>query len=89
MFNDAKKVAVALAYQPELGAPKVVAKGSGLIAEAILDKAKEHGIFVHESKELVAILSTLKLDDEIPPQLYTIVAELLAWIYKIEKRDGL
>ena len=76
--------AVALAYQPGTSAPKVVAKGNGLIAEAIIARAKEHGVFVHESRELVALLMQVELDQHIPPNLYRAVAELLAWLYRIE-----
>lgn len=85
MEFDRKRVAVALAYAAELGAPRVVAKGNGLIADAIISKAREHGVFVHESKELVALLSGLDLDDEIPPELYRAVAEVLAWLYQMER----
>lgn len=76
--------AVALAYQAGEGAPRVVAKGKGLVAEEIIARAKENGIFMHESKELVALLMQIDLDREIPPALYRAVAELLAWIYRIE-----
>ena len=76
--------AVALAYQGGESAPKVVAKGRGLIAEEIIARAKEHGIFVHESKELVALLMQVELDSHIPPALYRAVAELLAWLYHVE-----
>lgn len=79
------KNAVALAYQSNDIAPKVVAKGRGLIAEQIIARAKEHGVFIHESKELVALLTQVELDDHIPPALYRTVAELLAWIHWIEK----
>lgn len=77
--------AVALSYSPDDGAPKVVAKGKGLIAEAIIARANEHGIFIHQSKELVNLLMKVDLDDNIPPALYTVVAELLAWLYHIER----
>jgi flagellar biosynthesis protein len=76
--------AVALAYQTGDLAPKVVAKGRGLIAEQIIARAREHGVYVHESKELVALLMQVDLDRHIPPALYRAVAELLAWLYKIE-----
>ena len=76
--------AVAIAYQTGDLAPKVVAKGSGLIAAEIIARAKEHGVFVHESKELVALLMQVELDRNIPPALYRMVAELLAWLYHIE-----
>jgi flagellar biosynthesis protein len=76
--------AVALAYLAGQGAPKVTAKGNGLIAEAIIERAREHGVFVHESKELVSLLMQVDLDQQIPPALYRAVAELLAWLYRIE-----
>lgn len=77
--------AVALAYRSGDVAPKVVAKGRGLIAEEIIARAKEHGVFVHESKELVALLMQVELDGNIPPALYRAVAELLAWLYHIDR----
>jgi flagellar biosynthesis protein len=76
--------AVALTYNAECGAPRVVAKGSGPIAQAIIARAREHGVFVHESSELVALLMGINLEREIPPALYLAVAELLAWIYRVE-----
>lgn len=76
--------AVALAYQSGDSAPKVVAKGRGMIAEQIIARAREHGVFVHESKELVALLMQVELDDRIPPALYRAIAELLAWLYRLE-----
>lgn len=76
--------AVALAYQTGDSAPRVVAKGRGLIAQNIIAKANENGVFVHQSKELVALLMQVELDRDIPPALYRAVAELLAWLYHIE-----
>lgn len=65
----------------------MVAKGRGQIAEQIIAKAKEHGVYVHESPELVALLSQVDIDEHIPPQLYMAVAELLAWLYRLEQGD--
>ncbi|MES2741313.1 MAG: EscU/YscU/HrcU family type III secretion system export apparatus switch protein [Pseudomonadota bacterium] len=79
------QTAVALAYQSGAAAPKVVAKGSGLIAEQIIARAQEHGVFVHESKELMSLLMDVDLDQQIPPVLYRAIAELLAWLYHIEE----
>lgn len=76
--------AVAIAYETGAYAPKVVAKGKGIIAEQIIAKAKEHKVFVHESKELVALLMQVDLDDHIPPELYLAIAEILAWLYRLE-----
>jgi flagellar biosynthesis protein len=84
---DPQSVAVALAYESADGAPRVVAKGRGLLAQAIMDKAREAGVFVHESPELVALLMQVDLDSRIPPQLYVAVAELLAWIYRLERGE--
>jgi len=85
---EKRKVAIALAYQTGDIAPKVVAKGRGLIAQAIIERAKQHGIFVHESEDLVGILMQVELDANIPPQLYLAVAEVLAWIYRLEKGEN-
>ena len=82
-----RQVAIALTYGTNQGAPKVVAKGRGLIAQAIIDRAKQHGIFVHESEDLVGLLMKVELDQEIPAQLYLAVAELLAWLYRMEHPD--
>jgi flagellar biosynthesis protein len=78
------KSAVALAYSETDAAPRVVAKGRGLVAEQIIARAHEHGVYVHESPELVALLLQIDLDQRIPPQLYVAVAELLAWLYRLE-----
>lgn len=85
--SDPRSVAVALAYESANGAPRVVAKGRGLLAQAIMERAREAGVFVHESPELVALLMQVDLDARIPPQLYIAVAELLAWVYRIERGE--
>jgi flagellar biosynthesis protein len=82
--SNANQQAIALAYDASDYAPKVVAKGRGLIAEQIIAKAKENGVFVHESKDLVALLMQVDLDDHIPPELYLAIAEILAWLYRLE-----
>ena len=81
---DSAREAIALAYRQTDAAPRVVAKGKGLIAEEIIAKAREHGVYVHESPELVALLTQVDIDEHIPPQLYMAVAELLAWLYRME-----
>ncbi len=77
---------MALKYAPGDAAPTVVAKGRGLIADEIISRAREHGVYVHESPELVALLANVDLDDHIPPALYIAVAELLAWLYQVERK---
>ena len=81
-----RRVAVALAYAGNAPAPKVVAKGRGLVAQAIIDRAREAGVYVHDSPELVGLLMQVDLDRHIPPQLYVAVAEVLAWVYHLEQR---
>ena len=80
--------AVALTYDVSDGAPRVVAKGTGLLAEEIIERARAAGVFVHESPELLSLLMQVDLDDRIPPALYIAVAELLAWLYQIETADN-
>lgn len=67
--------AVALRYEKERKTPIVVAKGSGAIAEEILRRAKEAGVFVHSSRELIDLLMKVDLDARIPPPLYAAVAK--------------
>ena len=81
---ERKRSAVALTYAETDSAPRVVAKGHGLIAEQIIARARESGVYVHESPELVSLLIQVDLDQRIPPQLYVAVAELLAWVYRLE-----
>jgi len=78
--------AVALRYDANDGAPRVVAKGYGTLADAIIRTARAHGLYVHDAPELVGLLQQVDLDAHIPPQLYVVVAELLAWLYGLE--DG-
>ena len=80
--------AIALAYGASDYAPRVVAKGRGLIAEQIIALAKEHQVFVHESKELVSLLMQVDLDQHIPPELYLAIAEILAWLYRLETEQA-
>ena len=78
--------AVALAYAENDPAPRVVAKGRGLMAQAIIERAREAGVYVHDSPELVGLLMQVDLDRHIPPQLYVAMAEVLAWLYRLEQR---
>lgn len=81
--------AIALAYETGDYAPRVVAKGNGMVAEHIIALAKEHGVFVHESKELMQMLMQVDLDQHIPPALYLAIAEILAWLYRMEEEKAL
>ena len=85
---DAAARAIALRYgEDEIAAgraPRVVATGQGMVADAIIAQARAHGVPVHESRELVAALMHFDLDQHIPPALYVAVAELLTWVYRLE-----
>ncbi len=83
--DQAMRQAVALRYAAGQAAPQVVAKGRGLLAEAIIARAREAGVYVHESPELVQLLMAVDLDREIPPALYQAIAEVLAWLYRLEQ----
>lgn len=87
-LTDQRREAIALAYAQSDAAPRVVAKGKGFMAEQIIAKAREHGVYVHESPEMVALLMQVDLDQHIPAELYLAVAELLAWLYKVEKASA-
>ena len=78
-----KKKAIALRYDRGVdSAPKVIGKGQGLLAQKILDLAAEHGIPILPDADLVEVLSLLNLNEEIPPEAYVIVAEILAFVYR-------
>jgi len=77
--------AVALRYEAPQAAPRIVAKGYGILAETIVRSAKENGLYVHESPELVNLLLQVDLDAHIPSELYLAVAELLSWLYRLEQ----
>ena len=79
------KVAVALSYEPGEEAPKVIATGRGVLADKILDKAKESDVPVYEDAKLAKTLSKLELGDMIPPELYGVVAEVLVFVDRMDK----
>ena len=82
-----KAKAVALKYETEKdAAPRVVAKGRDFIAEKIIETARAHNIPLYEDKNLVLVLEALDLDTEIPPELYRAVAEVLAFIYRLNAK---
>ncbi len=82
-----KAKAVALKYETEKdSAPRVVAKGRDLIAEKIIETARAHSVPLYEDKNLVQVLEALDIDTEIPPELYRAVAEVLAFIYRLNAK---
>lgn len=85
--NRKLKSAVALKYQKDKDpAPKVTAKGEGLVAERIIELARENQVPIKEDPDLVQILSQVDLNKEVPPSVYKVVAELLAFVYKLNRQ---
>lgn len=81
------KKAVALKYIPGRDqAPRVTAKGQGLLAKKIIELARQHGIPIQEDPALVQVLAQLDFYQEIPPEAYLIVAEILAFVYSMNRR---
>jgi flagellar biosynthesis protein len=79
--------AVALKYDQEKNnAPKVLASGKGMVAQKIIQKAKEFNVPLFANKELVESLIDLEIDKEIPPQLYQAVVEVFVWLRKQDQK---
>jgi len=84
---EPRRTAVALKYDAATdSAPKVIAKGRGLVAEKIMALAREQGIPMREDPDLVQLLAQIDLAQEIPPTLYKVVAEVLAFVYRLNQR---
>jgi flagellar biosynthesis protein len=79
-----RRRATALRYEPGSRAPEVVATGAGLVADRILAAAREAGVPVRHDPALTEALAALDLGDEVPPALWTAVAETLAWAYRLD-----
>ena len=84
-----RQSAVALHYNPDEHAPKVVAKGGGVIAEKIIEKAEEADIAVYQDAELVKELTKMDLGQHIPPELYEVVAQILIFINDLDHNEGI
>lgn len=79
-----RDTALALKYHPKSdSAPRVTAKGRGKVAEKIIEIAKKNNIYIHNDPDLIEILSQLDINHEIPPDLYIVAAELLAFVYSL------
>ena len=79
--------AVALRYESNAGAPRLLAKGQGFVAERLLERAEELGVPLRAEPELVELLLQLDVNQVIPPALYAAVAEVLAWAYDMDLRS--
>ncbi|MBI5584064.1 MAG: EscU/YscU/HrcU family type III secretion system export apparatus switch protein [Deltaproteobacteria bacterium] len=80
--------AAALRYRPDKdSAPRLTAKGSGAVAEKIIALARQQGIPIQEDPALIQVLAGLDLNQEIPPSVYLVVAEILAFVYRLSGKD--
>lgn len=87
MDKPSQKKAVALKYdKSQDAAPKITAKGKGRVAQKIIDLAMEHDIPIKDDPDLIEILSTLEINQEIPSEIYVAVAELLAFVYSMNSK---
>lgn len=83
------KRAIALRYQEGLDdAPTVIATGKGLIADKIVEKAKDAGVAIQENADLAAALADIELGTAIPEELYPVVAEVLVWVNRMNRKRG-
>ena len=83
-----RKTAVAVHYDENETAPRVVAKGHGVIAEKIIEIALENHIPIQEDKVLASALAQVDLEEMIPPELYKVVAEILAFVYRLRIKNN-
>lgn len=82
--ENERRRAVALAYQEGDRAPRVIAKGYGELAEQVIAEARRHGLQIHDAPQLIGLLMRVDLDERIPPALYRVIGELLAWVHGLE-----
>lgn len=80
MGKEEEKIAVAIQYEPEEIAPRIVATGKGYLADKITNVAKEESIPIHQDSSLATTLSKLQLNDYIPKELYDVVAKILVYV---------
>lgn len=84
-MNDEKKTAVALSYEPGDEAPKILAAGKGFVAEKIIEEAKKNDVPFYKDSALAETLSKLEIGDQIPPDLYEVVAQILVFVDGMDK----
>lgn len=83
-----RRKAAALRYEAgEAGAPQVVARGEGFVADRIVEAARRHGVPVHQSPDLVQLLTRLPVESRIPPELYLAVAEVIVFLVRTAARE--
>ena len=86
--ENKKKQAIALQYNPGDEAPTIVASGMGIVADKIIEKAKESDVPLYEDPKLANTLSKLEIGDMIPPELYGVVAEILVFVDNLDRLKG-
>ena len=83
------KQAVAIVYDQNVdNAPRISAKGAGFVADNIIKLGLQHSVPIYQNKTLASMLMALEIDHEIPPELYKVIAEVLAYIYRLDQRIG-
>jgi flagellar biosynthesis protein len=86
-MKDKIRKAAVLKYKHQIDrAPVLVAKGKGIVADRIIEMARKHSIPIQSDPALVEVLGQLDIDQEIPPELYRAVAQILAYVYKMTKK---
>lgn len=83
-----RKQAIAIQYNPDEVAHKILASGTGIIADKIIEKAKSSDVPLYEDNKLANTLSKLDIGEYIPPELYSIVAEILVFVDNLDKIKG-
>ncbi|WP_152656408.1 EscU/YscU/HrcU family type III secretion system export apparatus switch protein [Oceanobacillus sp. CFH 90083] len=88
-MNEKRKKAVALSYEQNMDdAPRVIASGKGLLAEEIIERAEEHNVPILADPSLVEVLAELNINEQIPEELFQVVSEVFAFIYRADKQTG-
>ena len=87
-YEKRNKVSVALQYNPGEEAPKIIASGRGALADKIIEKAKESDVPLYQDSKLANTLSKLEIGDMIPPELYSVVAEILVFVDDCDRLKG-
>ena len=82
---DTGKTAIAIEYVPGEAAPKILATGKGIVADRIIERAKENNVATYHYNQIADTLSKLKIGDMIPPELYEVVAEILVFVNDLDK----
>jgi len=83
-----RQKAIAIKYNPDEVAPKILAKGAGVIAEKIMENAQNSNVVIHKDAALAEDLTRLDIGEHIPPELYEVVAQILVFISDLDKEEA-